>query len=99
MTETPRTSRLTRGIALAELFGLLFLWTATASHVHITPTQSSVRQECQLCIVGTSPVLTVSSLSLPVFDEAVSILISRELHPHYLFCRFTGPPRSPPLEA
>jgi len=99
MTENRQTLGWKRGVALASLLSVLFLWMASAAHIHIATTQGNVRQECQLCVVGTSPVLTTASPTLPTLDEVVAVFVFTELRSHYQFWLPASSPRSPPFVA
>lgn len=97
MAENRQTLMWKRGIALATLLSVLLLWMASAAHIHISTTQGSVRQECQLCVPGASPILTTASLTLPTLDEIVEVLVFAESRSHYQFFHPASSPRSPPF--
>jgi hypothetical protein len=99
MTENRQTPMWKRGVALASLLSILFLWMASAAHIHIATTQGNVRQECQLCVVGTNPVLTTASPTLLVLDEVVAAFVFAELQSHYQFWLPASSPRAPPFVA
>lgn len=97
MTENRWTLRWKRGSALLGLLSLLALWVTTASHVHLTSTQGSARQECQLCVVAATPVLITASLALSTFAEIVEVFVFAELQSRYRFWQPISSPRSPPF--
>ena len=98
MTENRRTSAWQRIIALAGLLSLLCLSVVSASHIHSGTATGSVKNECQLCIIGgLSRSLPASTQTFATVVLTFFLLATLPERPYSTRSSRSVTPRAPPL--